>query len=549
MWTRFRAVSISLVVAVVAMAGIGAAPRIARAAELPSQPGSQQDLRTDGSTVVWVNLPDNTVAELDIYAAPVDGGPLQPVATTDAWEYNADIDDGAVVWQEETACYGCAGAIRGLRLATNEPFTVAEAGDASNSLPVIDGDLVVWERGSTAEGWQLAGRHIAPLGDPFTVAHLTHPLYGRPAVAGERIAWVEYNADAGPKEVRWQLFVANLADADGTLRPVASGIYLPTFGLAGDELVFVDDSNQVTALNLATDTERVIGTGSSVTTDGRYVFWEHSVPPKEFGDSRQDIVGYDLHSGAELAVATDQYLNFQPFTKGGAVVWSHSEDGSERAKATHVQAILPSAPLPDPGTTSPDWYYFPETGHYLSHDFKGFWDGSGGLPVFGYTLTEEFPELNADTGQTYIVQYLERQRFEFHPENAGTSYLVLLGRLGVTDAQRRGLLDTAPFAPVEPTGGGLDCIYMAEVGHYLCDSFWAYWKSHGLEFGDPGVSFRESLALFGYPISEEFVDPDTGLVVQYFERARFEHHPENAGTQYEVLLGRLAAVEIEARGW
>jgi hypothetical protein len=28
-------------------------------------------------------------------------------------------------------------------------------------------------------------------------------------------------------------------------------------------------------------------------------------------------------------------------------------------------------------------------------------------------------------------------------------------------------------------------------------------------------------------------------MVQYFERARFELHPENAGTQYEVLLGQL----------
>ncbi|HEX7102218.1 MAG TPA: peptidoglycan hydrolase, partial [Nitrolancea sp.] len=66
---------------------------------------------------------------------------------------------------------------------------------------------------------------------------------------------------------------------------------------------------------------------------------------------------------------------------------------------------------------------------------------------------------------------------------------------------------------------------------------------------DPGVSFRESLALFGYPISEEFVDPQTGYVTQYFERAVFEYHPENAGTPYTVLLKRLGADELQARGW
>jgi hypothetical protein len=52
--------------------------------------------------------------------------------------------------------------------------------------------------------------------------------------------------------------------------------------------------------------------------------------------------------------------------------------------------------------------------------------------------------------------------------------------------------------------------------------FRSYWQSHGLEFNDPGISYHESLALFGYPISEEYIDPDTGLVTQYFERARFE---------------------------
>jgi hypothetical protein len=28
-------------------------------------------------------------------------------------------------------------------------------------------------------------------------------------------------------------------------------------------------------------------------------------------------------------------------------------------------------------------------------------------------------------------------------------------------------------------------------------------------------------------------------MTQHFERARFEYHPENAGTPYEVLLGLL----------
>ncbi len=37
-------------------------------------------------------------------------------------------------------------------------------------------------------------------------------------------------------------------------------------------------------------------------------------------------------------------------------------------------------------------------------------------------------------------------------------------------------------------------------------------------------------------------------LVQYFERARFELHPELAGTPYEVQLGHLGVAALEAEG-
>jgi hypothetical protein len=59
------------------------------------------------------------------------------------------------------------------------------------------------------------------------------------------------------------------------------------------------------------------------------------------------------------------------------------------------------------------------------------------------------------------------------------------------------------------------------------------------------VSFRESVALFGYPLSEPMpetnADGDT-VLTQYFERAVFEYHPDNP-IEYQVLLRRLG-VEV-----
>src|SRR5207302_8629300 len=38
----------------------------------------------------------------------------------------------------------------------------------------------------------------------------------------------------------------------------------------------------------------------------------------------------------------------------------------------------------------------------------------------------------------YLVQYFERSRMEYHPENAGTAYEVLLGQLGTEVVRKKG---------------------------------------------------------------------------------------------------------------
>jgi hypothetical protein len=217
----------------------------------------------------------------------------------------------------------------------------------------------------------------------------------------------------------------------------------------------------------------------------------------------------------------------------GHLAWDGTSAHGYGARQQDGYILLDLAPGRHEVVALTDMRYFGETGQYVNGTFKSYWERSGGLPVFGLPLSAEASE----GGRT--VQYFERQRFEHYPEHAGSPYEVLLGLLGVAEAQRRGLLDDAPFQ-WQPASGDPACRHFVETGHNLCNGFRAYWETHGLEFGDPGVSHRESLALFGYPISEELVDPVTGLTTQYFERARFEWHPDNP-EEWRVLLGRLGA--------
>jgi hypothetical protein len=70
------------------------------------------------------------------------------------------------------------------------------------------------------------------------------------------------------------------------------------------------------------------------------------------------------------------------------------------------------------------------------------------------------------------------------------------------------------------------CEYFAETDHYVCGLFLEFFNTRG------------GFAIFGYPLTEAFDDPERGLRVQYFQRVRMESHPYNA-EPYQVQLGLL----------
>lgn len=96
---------------------------------------------------------------------------------------------------------------------------------------------------------------------------------------------------------------------------------------------------------------------------------------------------------------------------------------------------------------------FPETGYTVFGKFLEYWQKHGGLPVFGYPISESYVEQQPD-GTTLAVQWFERARLEYHPENIpeffidrakanGTTvlglYEIQMGQLGREIALRHGL--------------------------------------------------------------------------------------------------------------
>lgn len=181
--------------------------------------------------------------------------------------------------------------------------------------------------------------------------------------------------------------------------------------------------------------------------------------------------------------------------------------------------------------------YFEETGFWVQGSFREYWESHGGLFIFGYPITAGFQDEDG-----LYKQYFERAIFEYHPDNYGTEYEVLLQRLGAIRTEGR--LNEEPFLPLHDIQPDENCDFYTETGHRLCFGFKNYWNQFG------------GLPNFGFPLSEEFDEqnqpPPAGdgniYTVQYFERARFEFHPEHQGTPYEVLLGLLGTEYLIANG-
>lgn len=93
-----------------------------------------------------------------------------------------------------------------------------------------------------------------------------------------------------------------------------------------------------------------------------------------------------------------------------------------------------------------------------------------------------------------------------------------------------------PTAPAAQAQAG--CRTFTETHKIVCGRFLDYWNAHG------------ALAQQGLPLTGEFTEvSDTNgqaYIVQYFERAVFEKHPENPAP-YDVLLSQLGTFRFQQK--
>ena len=161
---------------------------------------------------------------------------------------------------------------------------------------------------------------------------------------------------------------------------------------------------------------------------------------------------------------------------------------------------------------SADVQFFPETGHNVKGDFLKFYKNAKDPKlVYGYPITEQ---ITSKDGKT--VQYFQRARLEVGKDLLGNPKIQLTAL---------GQASYKPDAQLKLDNSAGCQLFIS--GQRVCYAFLDFFKANG------------GTEQFGNPISPfEFHDK---IIVQYFERARFEWRADRPEAQRVVItdLGRV----------
>jgi beta propeller repeat protein len=478
--------------------------------ELPNGDNDQKQPSTDGQRVVWRDgrnagskSNDDRLNDLDIYAANL----------ADRKEFKVT---GAPYMQARPSVWG--------NFAVWSDFRDAQASNDAAS-----GDIYVYDFAGGKESLVSNARSAQV----------------RPVTNGRYVVWADYRNEPDRNGVNADIYGYDLFTRQEF--PITTAPDTQTDpAISGNIVVWADwrkgdDTSDIYGYDLTPKKEFPITTapGSQIqpAISGNIVVWTdfRNEPDKQNGIN-SDIYGYDLKSKQEFPIYVGPRPQGMARVVGNTVAW---EDGTKGTADLDIMGATisginidkpPIPPLMAPGSGS---RIFPETGNMVTGVFLDYWNKNGGLLQQGFPISGVMQEVSDLNGKTYLVQYFERAVFEYHLENK-PPFDVLLSQLG-TFRYKQKYPDGAPNQQPNTSEGS---VVFPETGKRLGGKFLEYWQAHG------GVAQQ------GYPISDEFVEKSDlngkPYLVQYFERAVFELHPENQ-PPYDVLLSQLGTFRYKAK--
>lgn len=203
-------------------------------------------------------------------------------------------------------------------------------------------------------------------------------------------------------------------------------------------------------------------------------------------------------------------------------------------KISNAPAPLVGGMLPNlaPPSTARGAVLVAETNHSVAIPFVRAYRAMDPL-LLGHPVTE-----------AYLLDGVLTQDFD-HAQLQWRDGAVVIGDLGseVFNAQRAydaTLAAAARGVPARPDSA--TSRYFPRKRHLVTGAILRFWQTHG------------GLATFGEPISEQVRETNgdgsgRSYVMQWFQKARIELHPENHNPRYAVLLGLLGEQALRERGW
>jgi beta propeller repeat protein len=543
-----------------ALAQVG--PRASAPFVLAGGTGVQQSPSLGGGVMAYAHCRGG---DCDVYT--LDLATRQAVPLSEGvWDEDQPHTDGQrIVWRDDrSATVSSASALAntdlfGANLSDRKAYPVSRA-RRMQTTPRVWGNYAVWADFRTAQDV-----HDQEAGDIYlfdipggteTAIAAARSAQVRPAISGDYVVWADFRNEPDPNGTNADIYAYHIPTAREIAISTIPGTQTDP-AVSGSIVVWADyraGQGDIYAYDLAAGREFAVSTATGSQTQpavwGNIVVWTdwRNDPGGERGiDS--DIYAYDLTTRREFPVFVGPGRQGAPSTASGVVAWEDYAQGNSDPDvmgATLSGVTLNAPPAPPPLLPGAGSRLFPETGRMVTGVFLDHWTRSGGLAQQGFPISDVISETSALDGKVYTVQYFERAVFEYHPENP-PPHNVLLAQLGTF--RLRGRYPSGPPAPPIPAATLTATATMTatvpvtstvvpapisrlfpETSKTVSGRFLQYWEQNG------------GLAQQGYPISEPFVEVSEvdgkPYLVQYFERAVFEYHPENPAPN-DVLLSLL----------